>query len=364
MGNGIASRLMRISHVARLGSVQRVASMTLAALMLFVTVATLLLFEGTARADDKSTCAGPAECCPPELTEDSKDKVAHVDIGVVLVGIYEVNEKASTWTADFYLTEKWLPLPGFSPQTEIWNEVSRSAEQFDRTVLVNGRCERQRRIHSTLHNAFNLRTFPFDRQRLSLIVSDAVYPSSRVKLEATPASSGIDDVVLQQLTAWQLTETDLSYAHSEHAFKWEEGAPNYDYGTYSVDITRHVSFHLGKFFLPLLVIVFISFSVFWIDPEDLGSAMSVGVTCLLAAVALQFTEGGSLPDVNYLTISDRAFTVCYIMIGLAVLQAVYTNRLSRDGNKEKARAFDKKCRVLFPIGLAVAMVIGVLGAFF
>ena len=58
----------------------------------------------------------------------------------------------------------------------------------------------------------------------------------------------------------------------------EEGAPAYDYATFSVDVTRHVSFHLGKFFLPLLVIVFISFSVFWIDPEDLGSSMSVGVT--------------------------------------------------------------------------------------
>lgn len=324
----------------------------------------MLLAPKLSRADDKpATCSGPPECCPAALTDESKDKVANVDIGVVLVGIYEINEKAQTWSVDFYLTENWTALPGFAPATEVYNEVNRTAEQFDRTTLSNGKCHRERRIRSTLHNPYNLRAFPFDKQKMSIIFSDAVFPSNRVHYADKPGPSGIDDIVLNQLSAWNLQETTLGFERTQRVYKWEEGAPAYDYGTFSVDVTRHVSFHLGKFFLPLLVIVFLSFSVFWIDPEDLGSSMSVGVTCLLAAVALQFTEEGALPDVNYLTISDRAFTICYVLIGLAVLQAVWTNRLARAGEKDKAVRLDKRCRWLFPLALAVSLALAVLRAF-
>jgi hypothetical protein len=333
-------------------------------MMVALACASFCLFAGTARADDKpSTCSGPAECCPPELTEESKDKIANVEIGVVLVGIYEINEKASTWSADFYLTENWVPLPGFAPATEIYNEVNRSGEQFDRTTLVNGHCHRERRIRSTLHTSYNLRTFPFDKQKLDIVFSDAVFPTSRVHYTEKPGPSGIDDVVLNQLTAWQIQDPTVGYELAHRAYKWEEGSPQYEYGTYSLAVSRHVSFHIAKFFLPLLVIVLLSFAVFWIDPEDLSSSLAVGVTCLLAAVALQFTEEGSLPDVNYLTISDRAFTICYVIIGLSVLEAVWANRLVRSGNKEAALKLDHRCRFLFPAGLVVSVALSVLRAF-
>ena len=45
--------------------------------------------------------------------------------------------------------------------------------------------------------------------------------------------------------------------------------------------------------LPLLVIVAVAFTVFWIDPEDLSSKASIGVTCLLAAIAFQLAEAGT-----------------------------------------------------------------------
>ena len=109
-------------------------------------------------------------------------------------------------------------------------------------------------------------------------------------------------------------------------------------------------------FLPLLLIVIVSFSVCWIDPEDLASEVQIGVTCVLAAIALQFTADSSLPDVNYLTISDRTFSISYVAIGLAVLQSVHTNRLTRSGRKDKALRVDRNSRILFPAVFAVMLV--------
>ena len=92
------------------------------------------------------------------------------------------------------------------------------------------------------------------------------------------------------LSAWTI-EDDLAYQRESRGFKWEPGSPSYDYATFSVHARRHVSFHLARFFLPLFLIVAIVFGQFWIDPVDLNSQITLGVTCLLAVVAQQLAEG-------------------------------------------------------------------------
>jgi hypothetical protein len=90
--------------------------------------------------------------------------------------------------------------------------------------------------------------------------------------------------------------------------------------------------------------------------------MQIAVTCLLAAVALQLAEGSELPDVNYLTIADRAFATSYVAIAFAVVEAVYANRLARTGRKAHAVRLDHWCRILFPVGLVVALTAAVVRA--
>lgn len=325
------------------------------ALAVAVAIAIVVLTPARALADDQSsaTCQGPVECCPEKIDLSESSATRAVRVGVVLVGIYDVNEKSSSWTADFYLYEQWSPAAAFVPQTEIVNEIERKAVQFDTTQLKAGGCTRTRRIHSILRTEFNLRTFPFDRQALTLQLSDAEFPSAQVRY-ADDAITGLDDAVLGQLTAWKIV-SPLSYSRTTRAFRWEPGAPDYDYATFSVAVRRHVAYHLSKYFLPLVLIVIVSFAVFWIDPEDLQSAVQIDVTCLLAVVALQFAEASDLPDVSYLTIADRTYAASYVAIALATLQTVWTNSLVHAGKRERALVVDRWSRVAFPVGLLIAL---------
>ena len=45
--------------------------------------------------------------------------------------------------------------------------------------------------------------------------------------------------------------------------------------------TRDIRYYLLKVFLPLLLIVAMSWTVFWIDPDDMGMQMSVSVSSML-----------------------------------------------------------------------------------
>lgn len=344
-------------------SQRAIVGFRLEAVLAFVlTLFALALPHRAFAADSKSsTCDGPPECCPAALGPEEHGSVHAVEVGVVLIGIYDINEKASSWTADFYLYEQWSKSTGFVPQTEIVNETNRISEQFDETELRGDRCVRTRRIRSTLHTSFNLRTFPFDRQDLTLDVSDAKYESREVEYPQTPKIAGLDDSVLHQLSGWKVI-SGLTHERTRRAFKWDEGSPDYDHATFSVSVRRHVSYHLARYFLPLLLIVVVAFSVFWIDPDDLSSELTIGVTCLLAAIALQFAEASSLPDVSYLTIADRAYSICYVAIGLAVLQTIYTNRLARGGKRNTALLVDRYSRIAFPALLVFATVIAIVRA--
>ena len=312
-----------------------------------------------ARADGRN-CDGPAVCCPTKVASEIP---VHVDvaIGVTLIGLYNINEKAGTWDADYYLHEAWSPTADFTPQTEIVNEVSRQTQQFDETELRGGRCVRSRRVHSTLHTRYNLRLFPFDSQQLTMVVSDAEFTAQEAAYTDRPAHVELDEGARDQLSGWKLGG-DLSYVHAPRVFKGDDGAPLYDYATFSLPVYRHVSFHLTKFFLPLFVIVAVAFSALWIDPDDLNSRASIGVTCLLAAIAFQFAEAGSLPEVPYLTLADRVYVICYFALALVTVTSVYANAQARAGRKERALTLDRRARRLFPVALLVALTFGVVRA--
>lgn len=299
-------------------------------------------------------CDGPSACCP-EVLADHLEAPVTVHLGVLLVGIYEVDEKRGTWKADFYLTESWQKTAGFTPATEITNEVERQSEQFDATELRGEQCFRTRRIHSTLHTGYNLRAFPFDHQRLTLQFSDAWFSWDEARYSQQPSVSGLD-VAAKQLSNWKVLSSP-SYVRDKHSVQEAVGNTPYDYATFSLTVRRHITFHLTRFFLPLLIIMVLAFSVFWIDPTDLGSKVSIGVTCLLSAIALQFAEGGTLPEVEYLTLADRVYATSYVALALALLVTLRSTALAKKGDTKAAIRADRRSRLWFPVGLIAGVLL-------
>ena len=316
-----------------------------------------VLLAGTDASALTKICDGPSACCPPVLADSLASSVA-VKLGVVLVGLYNVNEKLGTWDADFYLNESWSPTAGFTPATEIVNEITHQSEQFDDTELRDGRCFRSRRVHSTVHNSYDLRTFPFDHQQLTLEFSDAEFAQDFAHYTPQPSVAALDQNAKGELSNWKV-EGPLSYQRQSRVFVEDGAAPRYDYATFALPVRRHITFHLTRFFLPLFVIVAVAFTVFWIDPDDLNSKSAIGVTCLLAAIAFQFAEAGTLPEIAYLTLADRVYAICYAALAIALMFAVYGNSLMRKDRRADALRVDRIGRVAFPLGLILALSLAV-----
>jgi hypothetical protein len=228
--------------------------------------------------------------------------------------------------------------------------------------LKDGYCERSRRLHSTLRVDYDLRRFPFDQQNLLVILSDAEYDANHLRYSGRPTVADIDARVRAQVSGWRIL-SGVTYARDARRFTGEEGRPLYDYATFSISVERRTIFHVIKYFLPLFLIVVVGFAAFWIEPDDLNTQVSIGVTCLLAAIAFQFAESSSLPAVAYLTLSDRVYVACYLAIVSTLLESVYAHAIAKKGNHRKANRIERRARIVFPAALILAVAISVVLSF-
>jgi hypothetical protein len=88
----------------------------------------------------------------------------------------------------------------------------------------------------------------------------------------------------------------------------------------AIGAERQSEFYLWKVILPLIAIVVISWSVFWVHPSDLNTQMQVSITSMLAAIAFNFAVSSSLPQLAYLTWLDTFIFTCYSMIFLSIVE--------------------------------------------
>ena len=127
-----------------------------------------------------------------------------------------------------------------------------------------------------------------------------------------------------------------------------EGAPSLPGMAFEFEASRHIGYYLTKVLLPLVMIVMMSWIVFWIHPTESATQISVAVTSMLTLIAYRFALGSMLPDVSYVTRMDGFILVSTLMVFGALLEAVFTSRLADTGKEELAIKIDHICQKLFP----------------
>lgn len=97
-------------------------------------------------------------------------------------------------------------------------------------------------------------------------------------------------------------------------------------------VATRISGHiLIKFIIPLFLIVAMSWVVFWIDPVDGASQISVSVTSVLTLIAYHIAATSKLPDISYLTRMDLFLFGSTLLAFSSLIEMVLTSRLARVG---------------------------------
>ena len=104
-----------------------------------------------------------------------------------------------------------------------------------------------------------------------------------------------------------------------------------------------------KVILPLILIVMMSWVVFWIYPENAASQISALITSMLTLVAYRFAIDSQVPKVSYTTRMDEFIFMSTLLVFIALVQVIVTSTLARSNKVSTARKLDKMSRIVFPV---------------
>lgn len=311
-----------------------------------------VLVADTARA---GACEGPPECCVTEIEAVTSPLPTSVRIGMRLMRIEEIAEQDGNYSGELTLTHKW-PAGGLRPSPEPRN-ASELTISLDETHLRDGLCYRERRMVGTFQTWFRLRRFPFDEHALRLNLEDRQFTPAQLRYEPELWPNTISVDALRELTAWTIPEAPHIEEIKVSTFAFPMTAAHPQLVLIHIPVVRHSWFYVTRFFVPLLLLVVIAYSIFWVKADDLGSAAGIGITCMLSIIAFQLAQADTLPHVPYLTIADRIYTICYILIAVALVCAVIEAYWFRNGQEARAESVDRVGRKLFPVVFLGACVV-------
>lgn len=242
------------------------------------------------------------------------------------------------------LAKIWWPIPVIVNQVgqiEVTRRVLR--------IAPDGGVEFSGLFETTMSSAFDLRRFPFDSQTLELRLESFAWGEEQLVFRSNDDSVGIDD-------ALKLVEWEVSDAHTrvERVVRPRQHVTKSQL-VMSIEIERYAGFYVWKVILPLILIVAISWSVFWMHDETFAGRTRVSITGVLTVVAYQFVLADSLPKIPYLTLLDAITTLSFTVIAATLFENLVASRW-RERDEAVALAIDRTSRWAFPASYALMVV--------
>ncbi len=210
-------------------------------------------------------------------------------------------------------------------------------------------------------------SYPFDEQVLNITIENSLIPQNELKLvidtasfiasQASPRHYGLSNDLLDMKS--------INFNIDKSEITSETGVYNSNFGdpefpseskysriNVSVIINRSFVPFITKLIIPLAIILFLVYFVFFLPADKIDIAAGLTVTSLLSAIAFQLSVNGDLPDIGYIIYIDKVFYSCYFLIAISMAQSLYTFYLDKTEIPEKvklAKRIDIVSRYLFPI---------------
>ena len=297
-----------------------------------------------------------------------------VSVGIWVVDISKIDSAEQSFTAEVAVVLRWhdprLAHTGSGivryPLEQIWhprvalvNETSSVSRKFPDYVEVepDGTVNYRQRYDGAFTQPLRLRSFPFDRQTFHVQLVAVRYRPNEVTFvpdedwirNGLQRAGGIaPSITLPDWTVEKWETKPLTYALS----------PGFEYSGYTFEFTasRNVQHYILKVILPLVLIVMMSWSVFWIDPNTSNSQISIAVTSMLTLIAYRFAVDSQLPRLPYMTRLDAFFLVSTLLVFFSLIEVLVTTFLDNNQQTERAKKIDRYCRMVFPAIFVIASI--------
>lgn len=281
-----------------------------------------------------------------------------VAVGLQLINVTAIEDTSQTINVDFMVTQEWTDqrmaaLEGckysldevWTPQIDVVN-TGRLFKHFQKSVEVlgNSRLRQVQRYSGALVFGYDGHRFPFDTQDIVITLLNEEYDQDTIVITIDESVTGRNPAEFD-IPDWFISDVNALIA-TKH---FEILDRNHSAFEFHIPAERRFGYFISKVIVPLMLIVFMSWTVFWISPSQVGPQISMSATSMLTLIAFQFAMGSMLPRLSYFTIMDRFLVGSTFLVFLALIESITTNYLVNTDKENLALKVDRHCRWIFPI---------------
>ena len=288
-----------------------------------------------------------------------------VSVAIHVTNLTDIDEVSERFNLMFYLLAQWrdprlsftprepserfhvfLPDQVWRPRLEFINGVNaRASDDLSLRVNPDGNVLYMERASVQLSTRFRLRRFPFDRQALQIIIRPFMGQAHLVTFNADQKHTWMNpEQGYSSLAEWDLL--GIRTRDAQEAVSRFGPIPE---ARFEILVKRKYHYYLWKIFLPLMLMVILSWTVYWIDPRDLSSQVQISITTILTVIAFAFSISLSLPKVPYLTYIDAFFLCCLVFVFFTAIEMTTVHVSSRTRRRDAGLRLRRLSRVVVPI---------------
>ena len=337
----------------------------------------LLVFGKVALAVDEETHLGGL---PPG------DRPIEVSIGFSLVNITDVSEKEETLDFDGIIHLEWhdprlayeavdygMPADwaagdyskvstrvyqgdfavkeiyqGWRPHLVIPNGIGdRSISNMAINIWPDGHVAYSETFFAKVETPMRLHRFPFDTQQLEIFIHPFQYRRDELLLVPDDRLASVWNQNLG-IADWSREGATVEERATEIAYS-DHSRSDVSEFVVTVEIKRRPMHIIVSIVLPMVLLVSLTWCVFWMDNETLANRVNITFIGILTVVAYYFVILNNVPEVSYLTLIDAFVLSTFIILAGGVVLTVLMENYAGEDKIQAAAKVDRICRWAFPL---------------
>ena len=228
-----------------------------------------------------------------------------------------------------------------------------SARPPEIRVYPDGKVFLVLRVFGEFSYESDLSDFPFDRQTLPFVIVSSFGPED-VVLRSEATAVGLAERL--SIVNWTIDFAGVT-SGSHFLASAERQFARLDIEFEAVRLT---GYYTWKLIVPLVLVVMMSWAVFWIAPVHVAPRLGLAATSMLTLIAYRFALASILPPIAYMTRMDVFLVCASILVFAALAVAVAVTYAADKGRDAAAARINEIARWLSPLLFAIVLVIAFL----
>jgi hypothetical protein len=279
-----------------------------------------------------------------EMVKKAKDKAAEpateaapsgpevVKVGIYLNDVQSIDVHANNYLLDFYMWFKWKnpesdPTASFEfmNHSESWaTMITKPTEKAE--TLPDGWQYHVMHIQGRMSEKMNLRSYPFDKQNLVILMEDAALDSSGLVYEIEEVS--VNPAL--KIPGFEFGKPEFKSSNYTYPMRFgdtrltENGV--YSRMEFNLPVHRNALTSFVKNILPIWLAIICAMFALMLHPRLIDSRFQIAVFSILSLVALQISNGNDLPSLQYMNLMDALYVAGYVFLILLMAELIIATK--------------------------------------